>query len=112
MGKRILSVTILYFFMCMGQGFAFMRNDYYVPNGIDSVAGTIEGGGLNTIDIYDEERKRVERFVYLDQKEQFQKGDHVRIYYHPRGGIVQSIKRMPVLDYKANGQNLGNIFRH
>jgi hypothetical protein len=52
----------------------------------------------------------VERFVYLEQGEQYHKGDYIRIYYHPQDAIVVRIKRMAVLEYKENGQNLGNIF--
>ena len=107
-----LFLIILCFFICVGQGFAAPMNFYYDPNGLATVTGTIKGRGLNSIDIYDEERKRVERFIYLKDDERLHQGDYVRIYYHPKGGIVQKIKKMTVLEYKKDGQNLGNVFYH
>lgn len=112
MRKTILPLAILWVLTCSGQGFSASMNFYYNPNGLATVTGTIEGSGLNSIDVYDEERKRVERFIYLEGNERFHKGDYVRIYYHPKGGIVQKIKKMTVLEYKENGQNLGNILHH
>ena len=65
--------------------------------------------GLNFIKIYDEESKGVERFVFFEGAEQYHQGDYVRIFYHPRGAMAVMIKRMTVLEYKTNTQNLGYI---
>jgi len=111
MRKVILLLTILFFFICVGPSFANMMNNYqYYPQDLATATGTVEGTGLNSIDIYDEERKRIERFIYLEDSEQFHQGDYIRIYYHPKTAVVAIIKRMTVLKYKENGQNLGNIF--
>ena len=88
-----------------------MNHYSYYPNGLATATGTVQATGLNSIEIYDEYQKRVERFIYLEDSEQFHKGDYIRIYYHPKTAVVAIIKRMTVLEYKENGQNLGNIFR-
>jgi len=66
--------------------------------------------GLNTIEIFDENYKRNETFINLDQKQYYNKGDYIRIYYYPQNVIVARIVRMTVLEYKVIGQNLGNIY--
>jgi hypothetical protein len=109
MRKRILLI-ILCFSICTSQGFAAMMNFYHNPNELAIATGTVQAMGLNSIDIYDEDRKRVERFIYLQSDGQFRKGDDIRIYYHPKTAIVVTIKRMTVLEYRSNNQNLGNIF--
>jgi hypothetical protein len=114
MRNKILPFTILFFFICVGQVGAAVcpRVNYnYYPNGLAMATGTVEAMDRNSIDIDDELQKRVERFVYLEQGEEFHKGDYVRIYYYPTDAVVQSIKRMTVLEYKMNGQNLGYISR-
>ncbi len=87
-----------------------MNNYQYYPQDLATATGTVQATGLNSIDIYDEERKGVERFIYLEDNEQFHQGDYIRIYYHPKTVIAVIIKRMTVLEYKKDGQNLGNIF--
>ncbi len=88
-----------------------MRNYYsYYPQDLATATGTVEGTGLNSIDIYDEEQKRVKRFIYVGDTEQFHKGDYIRLFYNPKTTVVAIIKRMTVLEYKENGQNLGNVF--
>jgi len=101
----------LSFFVFVGHSFANMMNNYpYYPQDLATATGTVEGTGLNSIDIYDEERRRVERFIYLEDNKQFSKGEYIRIYYHPKTLIVAIIKRMTVLKYNGDGQNLGNLF--
>lgn len=111
MRKVTFPFTILYFLLFVSQGGANVcsRGYYYVPNGLETATGTIQAIGRNSIDIYDELDKRVERFIYLEQGEKFHKGDYVRVYYHPLNALVQRIIRMTVLEYKMNGQNLGFI---
>ena len=111
MKKRTLLVAVLYFFICVSQGMAavFSRSGNYSPNDLATATGTVEATGRNSIEIYDELQKRVGRFVFFDQGQRFHQGDYVRIYYHPMGKIVQKIKKMTVLEYKVNGQNLGYI---
>ncbi len=105
-----MTLTILYLITFVGQVGSFSPRNYgYVPNGLETATGVVQATDLNSIEIYDEERKQAERFVYLVQGEEFHKGDYVRVYYHPKGGIVQMIKRMTVLEYKKNSQNLGYI---
>ena len=115
MKKAILSVAIFFFFIDMGLARAAMIsrsiNFYYEPNGLATATGTVEAVGLNSIEIYDEIEKRQERFVYLGQSGEFRKGDYIRIYYHPKGAIIQRVKRMTILKYKMDGQNLGYISR-
>jgi len=114
MRKVNLPLTILYFVIWTAQGFAATStiNFFYNPNDLATATGTVQATGLNSIDIFDEDHKRVERFVYLlGDNGQFHQGDYVRIYYHPKTAVVAMIKRMTVLKYKENGQNLGNIFR-
>jgi hypothetical protein len=112
MKKEILFLTILCFWAaCADRGIAAsMRNYYYDQNGLGTATGIVSAAGLNSIEIFDEQQKRHERFVYLKQDKEFHKGDYVRIYYHHQGAIIARIKRMTVLKYKNNGQNLGNIF--
>jgi len=111
MGKRILPLTILCFFIFVGQSFANMMHFNHHPNGLATATGIVVATGLNSINIFDEERKRVERFIYLEDTKQFHQGDYIRIYYHSKTTVVAIIKRMTVLEYKSDGQNLGNIFR-
>ena len=114
MREIVLSLTILCFFTCIGQGSSSVclrgsSHNYY--NDPALVTGIVQAIGRNTIDIFDEEQKKVERFIYFEHGKEFNKGDYVRIYYHPRGAVVQIIKRMTVLKYNMNGQNLGYICR-
>jgi hypothetical protein len=111
MKKIIFFLTILLFVFCAGQSYARMNNFYYNPNGLAVSTGIVQATGLNSIDIYDEERKRLVRFIYLEDNKQFHRGDYVRIHYHPETSVVAIIKRMTVLEYRGDGQNLGNIFR-
>jgi hypothetical protein len=114
MRKRILPLMILCFFICVGQVGAAVCpafHYYYAPNDLETVTGTFQAMGRNSIDIMDELQKRVVRLIYFDQGEEFHKGDYLRVYYHPQDAVVVKIKRMTVLDYKENGQNLGNVFR-
>lgn len=102
------------FFICVGYGGSFvcLRTNYsYYPNGLATATGTVQATGRNSIEIFDELQKREVRFIYLDQREGFNKGDYIRIYYYPMGNFVQNIKRMTVLEYKKDGQNLGYISR-
>jgi hypothetical protein len=105
-------MTILCFFIGTSQGMGlvqtFSKSYSYYPQDIARATGTVVAVGLNSIDINNEYTNRVERFVYLGQ-DKFQKGDYVRIYYHPKSAVVVMIKRMTVLKYDKKGQNLGNI---
>ena len=107
----ILPLTILFFLICAGPaGAAFCsRNIDYYPNGLANATGAVVATGRNSIEIFNEEQKRVEKFVYLEQGKPYHQGDYIRIYYHPQGAIVAAIKRMTVLEYKRNDQNLGYI---
>lgn len=110
MRKAVLPLAMACLFIWAGQamGAIGMGNYIYNPQDLAKATGTVMATGLNSIDIYDEEEKCVESFVYLG-KEQYHKCDYIRIFYHPRGAIVAKIIRMTVLEYR-NGQNLGNIF--
>jgi len=111
----LLSICVtLSFFICGRQGSAFacIRGHYnHYLNDPAMATGAVQAVGRNTIDIYDEEQRKVERFIYFEYGEKFYKGDYVRIYYHPRGAVAQKIKRITVLEYKKNNQNLGYICR-
>jgi len=112
---RTLTIfLVLYILICSSQAGAAvcMRGHYcYYFNDPATATGTVQATGRNTIDIYDEEQRKVERFIYFEHGEGFHKGDYVRVYYHPRGAVAQKIKRMTVLEYKKNSQNLGYICR-
>ena len=99
----------MFFLIGSYEAKASLINYYYYPNGLATATGWVHSTARNTIVIYDEQEKRLERFVYLDQREQYHQGDYIRIYYHPKSKVVQTIKRMTVLNYKEHGQNLGNI---
>jgi len=99
--------TLIYIVPCN----AGMMNYYGYPNGLATATGIVKSTGRNTIVIFDEQEKQLEGFFLLDQRDQYKSGDYIRIYYHPKTAVVQTIKRMTVLEYKANGQNLGNILR-
>jgi len=92
-----------------GATICYRNYDYY-PNNIEIITGTIQSTRLNTLKIYDELDKRVKSLIDLKQDEAYYAGEYVRVYFHPDNGIVVKIKRMTVLAYKKNGQNLGNIF--
>lgn len=114
MKKRILSLTILCLSVYADQGMGTVchvnvRNYNYYPNDLAIATGTVAATGRNSIDINDEEQKRVLRFVYLNQDGQYHKGDYIRVYYHPESAIVVIIKKMTVLRYDKNGQNLGYL---
>jgi hypothetical protein len=114
MRKVILPLIILGFLICTDRAGATVcsRNlYYYYPNGLANATGTVTATGINSIELYDEENKRTERFIYLGQGQQYHNGDYIRIYYYPQSAVVATIMKMTVLEYKENGQNLGNIFR-
>jgi hypothetical protein len=114
MFKAIISLTILYCFISEGpSGEAIcLRNFNYYPNGLMHATGNVIATGRNSIEIYDEDLKKDESFVNLDQDKLYHQGDYVRIYYYPQGSIVAAIKRMTVFAYKKNDQNLGYISRN
>jgi hypothetical protein len=112
MRKRILFLTIFLLLVWAGQSLARMMNFNFTPNDLATATGIVQATGLNSIDIFDEERKRLERFIYLTDNENIHQGDYVRLYYHPKNAVVVMIKKMTVLEYKGDGQNLGNIFHH
>ncbi len=95
---------------CAGPAFSMGRAYNHYPNDIANVTGTVVSTSLNAIDIRDEEDKRVKRYIYLGT-EQFRKDEYIRIYYHPENALVVTIKRMTVLPYKGQGQNLGYMSR-
>jgi len=112
--KILTFFLVLYIFICVSRADAAVcmkgRYSHYF-NDPAIATGIVQATGRNTIDIYDEEQRKVERFIYFVHGEGFHKGDYVRVYYHPISGIVQIIKKMTILKYKMNGQNLGYICR-
>ena len=77
----------------------------------EMVIGTIQSVDRNTLNIYDETEKVVKRLVYLDYSQPFHKGDRVRAYYRTDGNVVTVIKKVTLLEYSKNGQNLGYPFK-
>ncbi len=112
--KRTWLPTILCYFICVSQAEGIVcprNNNYYYPNGLATATGTVQANGRNSIKIYDEDQKRVGRYIYFEHGEMFHQGEYVRVYYNPQNLVVRMIKRMTVLDYKKNGRNLGYISR-
>jgi hypothetical protein len=103
--------VIFYFFIFAGSrawAIGGMGSNFYNPNDLAKATGTVTAIGLNALYIYDEEEKRVEKFFYLG-KEEFHQGEYIRIFYHPENLVIVIAKKMTVLPYKENGQNLGYI---
>jgi len=114
--KRISLILTVCFLSCFSQVEAavcavpnFHYYTYY-PNGLATVTGNVEALGLNSIDIFDEDQKRVVRLIYFSKGDGVHPGEYVRVYYHPDTGIVQTVKAMTVLPYIKNTQNLGYIY--
>ena len=107
--KKIILIFTALCILSAGQAFASMMNFSHEPNDLATATGIVQATGLNSIKIYDEDRKRMERFIYLQDNEQFHQGDYIRIFFHPKTAVVAIIKRMTVLKYNENGQNLGYI---
>lgn len=106
---RIMIAGTAVFFFFVGLCFAWLPMDAASgPMGY-VVTGTIEKIGRNTIDIRDEDDKVLKRFTYFYGDVAV--GDRVRIRYQPRSGIVEQLKKMTVVEYKEDGQNLGYIRR-
>lgn len=80
------------------------------PEQIQSIVGIIQGRNRNTIDILDELEKRTKRFVYMNDSGELKIGDKVRVYYYPRGYVVQNIKKMTGSPAQE-GQNQGYLFK-
>ena len=104
---RLMAFSIVIFFFCTGLSFAWLALDAGSNSMAYVITGTIEKIGRNTIDIRDEDDKVLKRFVYFDSDVQI--GDRVRIHYEPRSGRVDRLKKMTVVEYKKDGQNLGYI---
>jgi hypothetical protein len=114
--KTLTSITIrviLIFVVWAGSADAaiFARSYHHYPNDLGIATGAIEVIARNTVQIYDEEQKRSRRFIYFEQTHGFVPRDYVRIYYRPETNTVQMIRKMTVLEYKRNGQNLGYILK-
>ena len=106
---RIVIMGITVFFFFVGLCFAWLPMDAVSgPMGY-IVTGTIEKIGRNTIDIRDEDDKVLKRFTYFYGDVAV--GERVRIRYQPRSGIVEQLKKMTVVEYKEDGQNLGYLRR-
>src|SRR5438552_540585 len=109
MMKEIGLLLVLSFFTGIDPAFANQRLFPYRLDGVETVTGIVQSTSRNIIEVYDEMNKRKVRFIYLGRVGEFQRGDYVRINYRLRDGVVQTIKRMTVLKYNKDGQNLGNI---
>lgn len=79
--------------------------------GPETAVGTIQALSRNTIELYDEDRREVRRFVYLGDLGEIREGDRVRVYYSESSGRVELIKKMTALEYQKAGQNLGYVVR-
>jgi hypothetical protein len=77
----------------------------------DTITGTIQNTSRNTLEILDEDQKEVRRVVYLGNKEKFRVGERVRVYLEPDNVTVKMIKKMTVLEYRRDGQNLGYTYQ-
>ena len=64
------------------------------PQGINNVDGPIKAFSLNSIDILDEQDKRVKRFVYLHDDGKLKVGERVRVFFYVHNQNVQNIKRL------------------
>lgn len=80
------------------------------PDRVESIVGTIEGRHRNSIDVFDELEKRTKRFVYLNDRNELKIGDRIRVYYYPRGYLVQNIKKMTAVA-PEEGKNQGYLFK-
>ena len=113
MRKIFLLSVFCFFILCHSLIFAANSNPSfgnYVPERVRLV-GSIQTMGRNTIDILDEQDKRVKRFVFLGATDQLKLGDRVRIFYRVRDGFIEDIKKMTPVEYKKDGQNTGYIFK-
>ena len=112
MKKKVLLLSVFAFFI-LGSAVAFAKNKFILSeNKREMIVGTVQKKGLNSLEILDEQDKRVKRFVYLlDDAKQFHKGERVRVYYRPQDRLIEIIEKMTPLPYKKEGQNLGNIFK-
>ncbi len=77
----------------------------------ETVTGTIQQQGQNILSVLDEHDKQMKRFVYIDNQNEFKKGDRVRIHYDTLGNLVVTIKKMTPVEFKKEGQNLGYILK-
>ena len=77
----------------------------------EMTVGIIQSVFKNTITIEDERNHEVRSLIRPGIEREFQKGDYVRVYYHTHGNLIDTIKRMTVLGYKKEKQNLGYIFK-
>jgi RNase P/RNase MRP subunit p29 len=102
-----MAVSIVMVFFCTGLSFAWLVLEAGNNSMVYVITGTVEKIGRNTIDIRDEDDKVLKRFVYFDTDVQI--GERVRIHYEPRSGRVDRLKKMTVVEYKKDGQNLGYI---
>ena len=111
MVKRVLYSALAFVIIFSQPALAGHRQDFDRFNSPDSVVGEIRHISRNTLEIFDEDLKELRRFTYLRGLERFQVGERVRVFFEARSTVVSVIKKMTVLDYRTNGQNLGYIFR-
>ena len=110
--KLIFSVCLIFLLFLPSVSHAVeMRRHYYLETD-NSVTGIIQAVGRNGIDIDDEYARAVKRFVYLGPSLPYHPGDRVRVYYERGSNVIRNIKKMTVLEYSKNGQNLGYVTKH
>jgi len=76
-----------------------------------SVTGVISLLNRNTIEIIDEDDKRVKRFSYFFPDKTLKIGDRARVYFDPRTGLIDRLEKMTPVEYKKDGQNAGYILK-
>jgi len=111
MKHRILYSTFAFIIILSQPALAALRQDSHRVHASETVVGTIQHISRNTLEIFDEDRKELRRFIYLGSLEQLQVGERVRVFLEPGNDTIQLIKKMTSLDYRTNGQNLGYISR-
>jgi hypothetical protein len=104
-------LIVVFLFLLFTQHSFAMKRNFFLPDGLATLTGTIQDKRLNTLDIYDEKNKDIKSFIYTGNSDDFKKGDRIRIYYTWQTNIIQDIRPMTRLEYHSNGQNLGDIYR-
>ena len=77
---------------------------------VETITGTIERLGKNSIDIEDESDHKVKRLAYIPGRREFRVGQRVRAQYDITSRVVQTIKHMTPVEIKP-GQNGGYLLK-
>ncbi len=112
--RLFLLGTSIFFLLFVSDGHqleASLEKGHIATDRQEMLVGTIQSVHRNNIVIINEDTKLPVEFVYLGRKIKLAKGDKVRIYYRRRGQIIDIIKKLTPVEYKADGQNKGYFLK-